>query len=268
MKPFITYIGSKQKFMSKIDNLLPEHINNYYEPFVGGGSVFFYINEHYDVNKNYINDLDSDLINIYKVIKKNPDELIEELKILNKLKSKSQYEKIVKYFNENKSDKIKYAANYIFISKKSYNGKLNYNEKRGNIKPNYSFDKIKTQIYVKDNIYDCSELLNSTKISNYDYNEFFNKNKPKKGDFVFIDPPYLVNNAVYYYKNAFNINDFERLKKTCDKLSKQKINFMVTLNKHKELQKLFNQYNIKCFKKYSALSRGINKEYEMIITNY
>jgi DNA adenine methylase len=70
MKPFLSYIGSKQKFMNKLDPLFPEDINNYYEPFVGGGSVLFYLNENYDINKNYINDVDSDVINIYKVIKK------------------------------------------------------------------------------------------------------------------------------------------------------------------------------------------------------
>ena len=166
MKPFISYIGSKQKFMYEIDNLLPEHINNYYEPFVGGGSVFFYINEHYDINKNYINDLDSDLINVYKVIKNHIDELLIELKKLNKLKSKSQFEKIVKYYNENKSNKIKLAAIFIFINKKSYNGKFNHNHKSNIIKPYYSSQKMDSDIYNKDNIYDCNEILNQTKICN------------------------------------------------------------------------------------------------------
>ncbi|HBS53020.1 MAG TPA: modification methylase, partial [Flavobacterium sp.] len=71
MKPFLSYIGSKQKFMNKLDTLFPETINNYYEPFVGGGSVFFYLNdlEDYDIKHNYINDVDSDVIHIYKVIK-------------------------------------------------------------------------------------------------------------------------------------------------------------------------------------------------------
>ena len=54
MKPFISYIGSKQKFMKKIAPYLPKEINNYYEPFVGGGSMFFHVNQHYDIKKNYI----------------------------------------------------------------------------------------------------------------------------------------------------------------------------------------------------------------------
>ncbi len=145
MKPFLSYIGSKQKFMKKLVPLFPEEINNYYEPFVGGGSVLFYLNEHYDINKNYINDLDNDVINVYKMIKDKQTKLIKYLDILNKKKSKKNFEKLVDIFNNNKSDKILLAAIYIFFTKRTFNGwirKNNDNTIKSYYSKNHSYKNI------------------------------------------------------------------------------------------------------------------------------
>jgi DNA adenine methylase len=59
-------------------------------------------------------------------------------------------------------------------------------------------------------------------INNVDYKEFLNKNKPKKGDFVFIDPPYIVSNVKTYYKKSFTLEDMIDLRQVCDNLNKKK----------------------------------------------
>jgi DNA adenine methylase len=110
--------------------------------------------------------------------------------------------------------------------------------------------------------------MKNTVIKNKDFISFINEQEPRKGDFIFFDPPYLVENARQYYKNTFSIHDFKLLKKKCDQLNNKNINFMITLNKHPILLKLFETYNIKSFKKFSRISRGKSNEYEMIVTNY
>ena len=254
--------------MKNLEPFFPETINNYYEPFVGGGSVLFYLNQTRSINKNFINDLDSDVINVYKVIKNNSKKLINYLEKLNKSYTKKDFEILVKVFNENKSDKVLLAAIYIYLNKKSFNGNMYYNQKNYKIYPRYSESKKMYNVYKNDNIEDISKLLNNTLIKKKDYIKFLKEYDIKKGDFVFIDPPYLVENVKSYYKETFDFDNFKNLKNVCDKLNNKGINFMITLNKHPKLKELFKEYNIKIFKKYSTYTNGKFDEYEMIITNY
>ena len=197
--------------MKNLEPFFPETINNYYEPFVGGGSVLFYLNQTRSINKNFINDLDSDVINVYKVIKNNSKKLINYLEKLNKSYTKKDFEILVKVFNENKSDKVLLAAIYIYLNKKSFNGNLKYG--KDNIaKPYYSEQAKNTNIYNNDNIEKISKLLNNTLIKKKDYIKFLKEYDIKKGDFVFIDPPYLVENVKSYYKETFDFDNFKNLK--------------------------------------------------------
>lgn len=267
MKPFLSYIGSKQKFMNKLDPLFPEKINNYYEPFVGGGSVLFYLNKHYNINKNYINDIDSDVINVYKTIKNNTPKLLESLEEINKYSSKKDFNKAVESFNNLKNTKILEAALYIYLNKRSFNGNLKY-DKDNLLNASYSENKKHSNIYKENNINEVKNLLKKTKITTKEYNKFLNIQNFKNDDFVFLDPPYLVDNVNQYYKNTFDYNDYEKLKEICDTLDKQHIKFMLTTNKHLKLKELFKKYNITTFKKHSSFTSGKYHEYELIITNY
>lgn len=262
------YVGSKKSLLKYLIKLFPEEINNYYEPFVGAGSVLFYLNENYDINKNYINDLDADVINIYKAIKNDTKKFLKYLKEINKIKSKKEYGNLVDIFNERsfKKDKVLLAAIYIYMCKRSFNSKLNM--KDGLIRPYYAKTISNKKIYDENTIDEIKDILDNTKISNMDYIKFLNKHNFKKDDFVFLDPPYLTTNTKYNYSSIFDYSDYEKLKKVCDKLDSKKVNFMLTTNKHSALKKLFNEYNIKTVNKYSRVSQGKGTEYEMIITNY
>ena len=270
MKSFLNYIGSKHRFFQRIEKYLPKEICNYYEPFVGGGSVLFNINNKYKIKKNYINDIDSELINIYKSIKKDVNKLLEYLEILDKFKSKQKFLQILNLYNnktEIHKNKILKSAIYIYLNKKSYNGIFHYG-KSGVVKPYYSAYKSK-HIFRKENILKISELLKNTNIQNTSYELFINKNKIKQGDFVYLDPPYLVKQVKQYYKKSFEKKNYEELKTVCDKLNKNDVNFMLTLNGNLFLKKIFKEYNIHCYEKKSNISNfKYVKEHEMIITNY
>ena len=265
MKSFLTYIGSKKKFMKELN--FPEKINNYYDPFVGGGSVYFEINNRYHVKKNYINDLDKELINVYMQIKNNFDELLKVLEKLTKERTREEFQKVVDEYNTNKKDKLLLAAMYIYLNKRSYNGKLNYRKKNpGFIKPSYSKFRSKYNIHKEKDLRKLTKTIKETDIQSLDYKEFLS-NKPKEGDFVFIDPPYFVRSVKQYYKNIFEIDDYKTLKGVCDGLNDKKVNFMITLNDNDDLKEIFRGYNIRVFGKYSISSRE-HIEKEMIITNY
>jgi len=269
MKPFLNYIGSKRKLFKKIEKYLPESINNYYEPFVGGGSMLFHLNSLFSIKNNFINDLDEDLINVYKVIKSNVHELIEYLEELDKFKSKTKFEKNVKLYNDRKTkNKVLNAALYIFINKRSYNNNFQH-RKGGLISPYFSTANCKYSIFDRENLLEVCKTLKNTSIKSEDYKDYLQRNKPKKGDFVFIDPPYLVSNVKTYYKRSFTIEDVKTLRNICDNLSEKDVRVMITFNDNSEIKKIFKDYNIYSFQKGSILSNYIDiKEKEIIITNY
>ena len=84
VKPFIKWVGGKGQLLTTINNYFPEElkhgkINKYYEPFLGGGAVFFDIIKKYNIKTAYLSDLNEELILVYKVVQKNANNLIEFL---------------------------------------------------------------------------------------------------------------------------------------------------------------------------------------------
>lgn len=113
LKPFVKWPGGKTSEIKYLDEYFPDKINNYYEPFVGGGALFFYLSK-FDVKERYINDKSNDLINLYRLISKSDKIFFKHLDILNKEWNKinlitDKYEKIIvelfKSYKKNHSDK-------------------------------------------------------------------------------------------------------------------------------------------------------------------
>ena len=86
IKNLLVWTGGKSRLILEIDKRIPENINEkydtYVEPFVGGGSVFFHIIENYNFKNIYINDKNSDLINLYLVFKEKSEEMYDRLEKL------------------------------------------------------------------------------------------------------------------------------------------------------------------------------------------
>ena len=282
IKPVIKWVGGKNRIMNKIIENIPKKFNNYYEPFIGGGSVF--LNMPYR-NKAYINDLDSELVNVYYVVKNEPKKLITTLKRLEKqynkllnMEQKKEYFLNIrnKYNNKKSRSKILMAGWYIFLNKSGFNGIMKRNKLN---KLMTSFGQrvtIKLISHGDNNLLNLSKTLKKTIIKNKDY-KIFLKNV-KKGDFVYLDPPYVPDDIrkfnMNYVNNEWNLNEFNELFKLIKKLDKKGVYIMLS-NSYSKL--ILNEFsNNKKFKIIKVpiqriLSRNANnrrKEYEVIITNY
>jgi DNA adenine methylase len=261
LKPFTSYIGSKYKFKKEVQKYFPETFNNYYEPFVGGGSVLFHLDSLFPLRKCFINDLDSVIIQCYRDIKDNVDDLMSELDKLYQSKCKSTFNIVLNEFREHPT-----TAKYIYITKRSFNGNMKFS-KDLICKSNYSANNRNKNLYDKDNLEQMSKFLkDKVSIHNTDYKTFLTENPPTTGDFVFLDPPYKVKNVKQYYKYQFD--EYIKLKEICDELYEKGVRCMITLNYTDEFNELFKGYNIRNFKKHSWLSCGKGGETEMVITNY
>lgn len=90
VKPFVKWAGGKRQLMPQITKYMPKTFGRYYEPFVGGGAVFFELQN----NKSTINDFNTELIFAYKAIRDNLDELIDNLKVHEENNSSDYYYQI------------------------------------------------------------------------------------------------------------------------------------------------------------------------------
>lgn len=176
-KPFVKWAGGKRAILNELFSNLPVKINKYYEPFVGGGALFFKLNQ----SKACISDINSELITTYEVIKDNPLELIDVLKVHAENHNKT-------YFYEirglTEKTNIEIAGRFLYLNKTCFNGLYRVNKKGFFNSPIGNYKN--PNIIQADNILLCSEALKNTDIKNME----FDKIEPQKGDFVYFDPPY------------------------------------------------------------------------------
>lgn len=166
-KPFLKWAGGKTQLIDEIECRLPntiketKKIDKYFEPFVGGGAIFFHLVSNYDIGQSFLYDINKELILVYNVIKKNPKELIDILLQIKEdfdpkdqdnrkkffLDIRSKFNEAIPTFDyENYSDDhITRSAYTIFMNKTCFNGLFRLN-KKGEF--NVPLDVIKIQISV------------------------------------------------------------------------------------------------------------------------
>lgn len=272
MRTFIKWEGNKSKYIKKIEPFIPDFDGTYIEPFIGSGAVFLKVQP----KKWIINDLNSDLINIWKLVKNNPDYLIntiekfgEKFEEANLQEQTHLAKKNVLKINKLKSKDKKRAATYLLMKLYSYmgqilrKGKFIFQGFEMNIKNGHYYFLSEKYYNV---LYSVSEYLSETKgkIYNKDYKEILKM--AKKGDFVFLDPPYQGQFGFNYNKEEDVSHYFiKELKKQVQKLDKKKVNWVMTQGHSKLIKETFKEYEIKSFKVHRAISGKYSTE--LIITN-
>lgn len=190
-QPFVKWVGGKRGLLSQIIPLIPKEFNNYFEPFVGGGAMFFELHSTGLLkNKNiYLFDINTELINTYNVVKFNPIELVKELSSFKDKHTKEHYYEVRAWDREEdflqRSD-IQRAARFIYLNKTCFNGLYRVNKKNQHNVPIGSYKNpniCDTQV-----IYSASEALQDATILNTSYKDVLKY--ATKDDFVYFDPPY------------------------------------------------------------------------------
>jgi DNA adenine methylase len=190
-QPFIKWVGGKRGLLSQILPHINKEFTNYFEPFIGGGALFFELsNLGYLKNKEvYLFDINSELVNAYNVVKNNPLELINELKKFKENHSKEFYYEIRAWDRNadfsNRTD-LERATRFIYLNKTCFNGLYRVNKSNQNNVP--------MGAYKNPNICDEVSILNASKalqnaiILNTSYKDVLKY--AKKDDLVYFDPPY------------------------------------------------------------------------------
>jgi len=270
ISPFLKWVGGKRQLMPTITELMPKKFTNYYEPFVGGGAVLF----HTQPKNAVINDLNEDLINVYNTIKKNPEELIKDLKTH---KNESEYFYDLRILDRTeefeKLSNIKKASRVIYLNKTCFNGLYRVNNS-GEF--NSPFGRYKNPNIVNEiTIRAVSKYLNNNKITIFskDYEDVLEN--IEKGSFVYFDPPYhpvsKSSSFTGYIQGGFNMYDQIRLRDLCVKLNKKGVKFMVSNSAVPLIEDIYKEFNITYVKANRSINSNAKKRGEVdevIIRNY
>lgn len=241
---FLKWLGGKRRLISQIDPYLPQKVDRYYEPFLGGGSMFFYIKQKYNPKFCMVSDINEDLIETYKTVRDNPRNLITLLNKFQKNNSKKFYYKVRNLFNEKKFSKIQRSAAFIYLNKTCYNGVYRVNKKNEfNVPYGYYENR---EIYNKEDILFASSLLQNTVIKTQDYIKIL-KNV-KKGDLVYLDPcydPLKRTSFVQYTPDKFSLEDRKKLYSFMIKARLKGTNLRLSNNKLEEVWRLYESGGFK-----------------------
>ncbi len=283
-RPFVKWAGGKTQLLPVLTSFIPKKFNNYFEPFIGGGALFFALCEKIEKEnkKAYINDINASLIGVYRNIKEYSNILIRDLHKLeteylrkNAREREEFYYLIRKQYNnkELKDSDIKKTVYLLFLNKTGYNGMYRENSK-GEF--NIPFGKYENpRICDKDNIEATAELLKNTNILNTSFEKAVKD--AKKEDFIYFDPPYypLSKTASFtrYHENDFLDKEQKLLKNVIDDLTERGCYVILSNSNAPFIKELYK--NKKYIQKTALASRFINskasgrgKIEELIILNY
>lgn len=290
-KPFVKWVGGKRQLLSSIEQALPDNISQlsnltYIEPFIGGGAMLFHMLQKYpNIQKAVINDINQDLILAYKTVRDDAEELIKELKIierdylkLNEACRKQFFIEKRSLFNTKKLSNIDNTVTFIFLNRTCFNGLYRVNSK-GLFNVPFG-QSVNPTICDERTIYADRELLQKVEILNGDF-EITEKYITEE-TFFYLDPPYRPLNATSsfnsYAKEVFNDSEQTRLKLFCERLSQKGCSLMLSNSdcaaKNPE-DTFFDDLYSEFFIKRVWASRAINanpekrgKLTELLIRNY
>ena len=260
--PFIKWVGGKRALASTITALEPPGTKNYWEPFIGGGAVFF---NRCRIHKAHLSDINSELTTTYLVVKQFPDLLIEKLR-----QHALDHQDPDHYYRVRKmthlTSPIDVAARFIYLNKTCYNGLYRVNRRgifnvaKGSYKNPVICDPV--------NIATASRALENASIELRD----FSRIEPASGDFVYCDPPHDGTFAGYTAK-PFSTEQQRRLRDHCQLWHQAGVHIMVSNSDTKLIQELYSQppfeiHTVSAPRSISAKATARNQVTELLITTY
>ena len=270
--PLLKWVGGKRQILGELISLMPSTYNTYCEPFLGGGALFFALHP----SKAIVNDINEELINFYEVVRDDHQALLDII-------SEYQAKDCEEFFYEiraldrdvenfKKTSKVVKAARTFYLNRTCFNGLYRVNSKgffnSPYGKPIYKFI-IDTDRFVAMSTY--LKEHNITLCSNtYEYV----LDKLKKGDFVYLDPPYdrvSTTSFTSYSKYDFTQADQHRLRLACDKLNERGVKFMLSNAPTDFIVEEFKDYHqrfVSASRIVTSKVEGRGKVKEIIVRNY
>lgn len=285
-KPILKWAGGKTSLLKTFDDggFIPDDFNSYYEPFFGAGAMFFYLWNNNRLKYSVISDLNSELFNLYDLVKNDAQTLVDALsKIHIKNASKTYYNNRAK-FNSLKTipledcsleQRQKRALLLLYLNKTGYSGLYREN-KKGEF--NVPFGKYKNPTIVHEQaIFAAQKAFKNTRITCLDFKDAVKH--ARKKSFIYFDPPYMpcdnVSTFRDYHRQRFGLEEQVTLCELFEQLTKKGCYVMISNSSSKEINKMYKGLTVDAHITTITAPRMINqknsgRQYveEYIITNY
>ena len=272
--PFLRWAGGKRWFCNKIHKYLPNDFTDYYEPFLGGGAIFFYLYAQGYLKENiHLSDFNQELMLAYRCVRDDYDSLAADLDGFEY--TEDEYYIIRDRYNSNTCTEYEKGLYFLYLNITGFNGIYRVS-RDGKYNVPYGH-----RVYINDN-YPCllkndSQALRNVDLSCHSFSSFLDdsdfKFAPKS--LVFIDPPYTVshnnNGFIEYNKKIFDLDSQIKLRTLLDKIDMDDAYFIMTNARHYRIREIFDGYYFHDESRASIIGgknarRGIFQEY--VVTNF
>lgn len=272
LSPFVKWAGGKRQLLNELMTRVPLEFNNYLEPFLGGGTLLLNLQP----KSALVNDINNQLINVYRAIKSDASELIRAVSDLDLIDTnKEVYYERREAFNQKIHKKeldVEAAALFIWLNKHCFNGLYRVN-KSGLFNVPYN-NKVSGKSIIPSNLAAMSQYFQENNIEFYNTDFMDITAMAKVGDFVYFDSPYIPEsttaNFTDYTKDGFSYEDHLRLANNFKELDKQGVKLMLSNNNVPLVHELYEGYYITEVDVKRAINSKATKRKgkEIIVTNY
>jgi len=261
--PFLKWAGGKRWLIAKYKERFPRVTGRYYEPFLGGASVFFSLTPRLAT----LSDANMELIETYKTIRDEPLSVLEELKVYGGRHSSTEYYAVRRSSPQSAARK---AARFLYLNRTCWNGLYRVN-RAGEF--NVPIGTKSSVVLPGEDFLDIAHILETVSLRCCDFARSIGR--ARNGDFVYCDPPYTVkhnsNGFVKYNESIFTWEDQERLARSLISASRRGAKFAVSNADHVSIHELYEGFNVQVIDRASVISgivKGRGRYSEVLITNY
>jgi DNA adenine methylase len=228
-EPILKWVGGKRQLLQELQSRFPISYDDYHEPFIGGGAVFFKL----EPSEGSINDLNRRLITLYKIIRDYPEELIEENRQHEYVEeyyydARNRFNELHKLEERSVDLRIEEASLMLYLNRTGYNGLYRVNNSD---EFNVPFGRHKNPDFVRERqIRAASDVLDDIEVYNRDFNYILER--AGEGDFVYFDPPYepVSKTADFnqYQADGFDKDDQKRLRDLAVELDQEGVYVVIS----------------------------------------
>lgn len=266
--PFLKWAGGKSQLLPTFNRYFPERFNRYFEPFVGGGAVFFHLAARRPSFRSVISDSNEELINCYEMLRDKPQQVIDAL---NNHRNDKHHFYRVRALDTAGLNAVDRAARLIFLNKTCFNGLYRVN-RSGQF--NVPFGKYKNPRFVDHvNIMAVSRILAETEILCSPFEKVLAR--ARKDDFVYLDPPYQplssTSSFTGYTKGNFGLDDQKRLADSFKSLNRRGCYVMLSNSDTAAIRDLYKGFRIETVFATRAINCNAERRgriSEILVLNY
>lgn len=264
-RPFLKWVGGKGQLLNQYQPFFPTDFTTYYEPFLGGGAVFF----HLQPRKARLTDINPELVNVYRCVRNQVEDLIQLLEQHQQQHSQDYYYRMRATLG---TTPVEQAARLIYLNKTCYNGLYRENSK-GQF--NVPMGRYKApKICHPELLRAAAQALQSAQITEQPFDQVRNQAQDSR-DFVYFDPPYhpisLTSRFTEYNRYAFSQTDQERLRDLFTELAQRGVKVMLSNSDCPFIRHLYQDFSIHSISASRAINSNAQKRGkigEVLVTSY